>query len=135
MKRKILFQKWGGFSLINDSIFKILQAEFKGHSIDVIDVRDLSKENIHFYHYLVNLYYFGIEYGPDFILGHKKWKDIFSWFFSTSYMSLQMSKYLRLLASGSNYQFSFQTQGLFNGKIKGIPHFIYTDHTTKTNLL
>jgi glycosyltransferase involved in cell wall biosynthesis len=24
---------------------------------------------------------------------------------------------------------------LFNGKIEGIPHFIYTDHTTKTNLL
>ena len=39
------------------------------------------------------------------------------------------------MVKGNDYKFSFQTQCLFNGKIKGIPHFIYTDHTTQTNLL
>lgn len=135
MQGKILFIKLGSFSLINDSIFKILSTEFEEDYIDVIDVKDIWKKNFRYSYYLKNIFYFIKEYGKDFILGYKKRKEIFSWFFGTSYISLQTDKCIQKLVKGNDYKFSFQTQCLFNGKIKDIPHFIYTDHTTQTNLL
>ena len=135
MQEKILFLKLGDFSLINGSILNILNTEFDGTETDVVDVKDVWKKNFKFYHYLINIGYFVKEYGVDYILGYKKRKDLFSWFFGTSYISLLTDKYIRKLVKGKDYKFSFQTQCLFNGKIEGVPHFIYTDHTTKTNLL
>src|SRR4051812_16074995 len=113
MQNKILFLKLGDFSLINDSIFKILQNEFGEDAIDVLDVKEIWKRNFKFYHYLINLWYFTKEYGKDFILGYKKLNDWFSWFFGTSYMSRLTDKYIRETVKGRDYKFSFQTQCLF----------------------
>jgi glycosyltransferase involved in cell wall biosynthesis len=135
MPNKILFVKKGSFSLINNSIHKILQNEFPGQFIDVIDVDDILKHNISYLVYAKNIYYFFKEYGKDFIYRYKKKNEMFQWFFATSYIALTIDKCLQEIVKGKKYQFSFQTQTIFNGKIKGIPHFIYTDHTTKTNFL
>ena len=137
MSDKILFIKWGSFSLINDSIYKILQDEFPEMKIDVIDVNDIWKKNIRYHHYLKNTWHFANEYGKDFIKGYKKKskKNLYTWFRGTSYIALLVNKYIQQAVQGKDYKFSFQTQSMFNGKIKGIPHFIYTDHTTQTNLL
>ncbi len=137
MPDKILFIKWGSFSLINNSIHKILQDEFPEMEIDVIDVNDIWKKKVGYHHYLINIWHFVNEYGKDFIYGYKKRtkKNLFSWFRGTSYISLLINKYIQQTVQGKNYKFSFQTQSIINGKIKGIPHFIYTDHTTQTNLL
>ncbi len=137
MPGKILFIKWGSFSLINDSIFKILSSEFPEMEIEVIDVNDISRKKLRFYHYLINSLYFLVEYGSDFIYGYKKRTrgSLFSWFLGTSYIALLTNKYIQKMVKGKKYLFTFQTQAVFNGKIKGTPHFIYTDHTTKTNLL
>jgi glycosyltransferase involved in cell wall biosynthesis len=135
MPNKILFLKYGSFSLINDSIYKILQTEFKEDEIDIIDVKEIWKKELGYYRYFINIFYFISEYSRDFIAGNKKRNELILWFFGTSYISLQTSKYIRELVKGKDYKFSFQTQTLFNGKLAGIPHFIYTDHTTKTNLL
>ena len=85
--------------------------------------------------YIANIYFFLIEYGTQIALGKKKWKKWRDWFFATSYVSLYVQKRIGELFSGKDYLFTFQTQSIFNGKIDHIPHFIYTDHTTKTNLL
>lgn len=137
MADKILFIKWGGFSLINNSIHKILQNEFPDMDIDVIDVNDLWKSKMKAVHYVKNTPYFLNEYGGDFVSGDKKRsnKNLYSWFRRTSYFGLLISKFIRDTVGEKKYKFSFQTQSMFNGKIKDIPHFIYTDHTTKSNLL
>jgi glycosyltransferase involved in cell wall biosynthesis len=61
--------------------------------------------------------------------------DLFPYFLSTSYIALQTEKYIKKTLVAGDYKFSFQTQCLYNGRLKDIPHFIYTDHTTRTNLL
>jgi len=137
MANKILFIKWGSFSLINNSIYKILEDEFPEMIIDVIDVNDLWKKKIRFWHYLKNIPYFINEYGGDFLSGYKKisTKNLYSWFRRTSYFGMLISKFIKDTAGEKKYKFTFQTQTMFNAKIEGVPHFIYTDHTTKANLL
>jgi glycosyltransferase involved in cell wall biosynthesis len=137
MADKILFIKWGSFSLINDSIYKILESEFPDMNIDVIDVNDLWKNKIKPAHYIKNMPHFLAEYGGDFLSGYKKRsnKNLYSWFRRTSYFGLLINKFIKDAAAGKKYKFTFQTQSMFNAKIAGIPHFIYTDHTTKANLL
>ena len=73
MADKILFIKWGSFSLINDSIYKILESEFPDMDIDVIDVYDIWRKKVGNRQYL-NVWHFINEYGKDFIYGYKKSK-------------------------------------------------------------
>jgi hypothetical protein len=56
MANKILFLKMGSFSLINESIFKILESEFKAYTIDVVDVKDdILKKNMNYFQYIINI--------------------------------------------------------------------------------
>ena len=135
MAGKILFIKLGNFSLINEGIFGILKNEFENDEIEVLDVMHFLKKKSWLYKYFINVFYSINEYGRDIILGYKKPNDLYLCFLGTSYISLQINKAIRKYAEGKNYKFTFQTQTLFNGKLTGIPHFIYTDHTTKANLL
>jgi glycosyltransferase involved in cell wall biosynthesis len=136
MPDKILFLKWKDFSLINDSIYKILHDEFPDMDIDVIDLYDIWRKKVGNRQYL-NVWHFINEYGKDFIYGYKKRskKNVLLWFRFTSYVTQLLNKHIQQAAKGKNYKFTFQTRHMFNGKIKGIPHFIYTDHTMLTNLL
>lgn len=133
--QKILFLKSGSFSNINNEVFKILKTNYPKCQIDVIDVWDLIKNNTSFHHFFINIYFIIKEYGKEIISGDKKWKERSQWFFATSYISMLISKKIRKLCTGKEYKFSFQTQSIFNGKINNIPNYIYTDHTTKTNML
>jgi len=130
--KEILFIKMGSFSQINNNVQKFLEREFKEHTISVFNVKptDLS-----FIQLLVNVYYFTIEYGLDIIRGKRNAKDLLLWFLGTSYVSQQLSRRIIKRNKGKNYLFTIQTQSLFNGKLENIPHFVYTDHTTQTNLL
>lgn len=133
--KEILFIKSGSFSNINNNVHKILESEYPDHQIEMIDVSELIKHKIKKYHFFINIYFFLIEYGIEIISGQKKWQESFQWFFATSYLSILSGKEIKRLKKGKDYKFTFQTQSLFNGKIENIPNFIYTDHTTKTNLL
>ena len=135
MASKILFLKYGGFSKINDSILRILKEQYPENEIEVFDAWELNKYDTPIYHYVINIYFFFFEYGIQLIIGKKKWRECFQWFFATSYISLRINKKINKLFKGKDYQFTIQTQSVFNGKIDNIPNFIYTDHTTKTNLL
>lgn len=112
-----------------------MEQEYSDYQIEVIDAWTILKYKIPKYIYLINLYFFFTEYAIEIIQGKKKRSEYLNWFFATSYISLQISKKIRKICVGKDYKFTFQTQSLFNGKINNIPNFIYTDHTTKTNLL
>ena len=130
--KEILFMKMGSFSQINNNVYKFLAAGFPHNKI-IID--DIKKYKIKFVYYIINLYYFVTEYGIDILSGKKNWKDSLACFFTTSYISLQLNHLIREKQKNKKYLFTFQTQSLFNGKLEGIPHFVYTDHTTQTNKL
>ena len=57
------------------------------------------------------------------------------WFFATSYISTVTNRKIQKAHKNADYLFTFQTQSIFNGKLDGIHHFVYTDHTTQTNKL
>ena len=135
MSAKILFLKFGSFSHINSNIYKVLKQEYCDYQIEVIDTLDILKYKVPKYIYFVNLYFFFTEYAIEIILGKKKRRESLNWFFATSYISLQISKKIQQICIGKDYKFTFQTQSVFNGKISNVPNFIYTDHTTRTNLL
>lgn len=133
--KEILFIKSGSFSNINNNVREFLQHEYLGYKIETIDVKEIIKHKIKKYHFFINIYFFVTEYGIELISGEKKLRETFQWFFATSYLSLLIGDEIKKLKKEKDYKFSFQTQSLFNGKIENTPNFIYTDHTTKTNLL
>lgn len=132
---KILFLKFGNFSNINSSVYRILEREYPECEIETIDAWELIKHKTSIHHYFLNCYFFLKEYGIEIIRGHKKLNLIFEWFFATSYISILISKKIKKMCKGREYKFSFQTQSLFNGKVNNTQNYIYTDHTTRTNLL
>lgn len=131
----ILFLKSGSFSNINNEVFKILKTNYPECQIDIIDTLDLIKHDTSYHYFFINIYFFVKEYGLEIISFNKKWKESIQWFFATSYISKVVNKRINKICGGKNYIFSLQTQSLFNGKIYNIPNYIYTDHTTKTNML
>ncbi|HVT86769.1 MAG TPA: glycosyltransferase family 4 protein [Chitinophagaceae bacterium] len=116
-------------------MYKILRREYPEYEIEVVDVLTILKSKRFFFYYFPNIYFFCREYGLQILLGQKKWKEWRTWFLATSYISIRVGRILKKKAEGKSYKFTFQTQSVFNGKIEGVPHFIYTDHTTQTNLL
>ena len=132
VKRKILFLKSGSFSQINKNVYNFLVEEFPDCSVEVYDSKPT---HIRFSYFIKNIYYFIIEYGADILLGKKAWKEAPMWFFATSYVSTVINRNIQKAHKNPDYLFTFQTQSLFNGKLNGIPHFVYTDHTTQTNKL
>ncbi len=135
MASNILFLKLGGFSNINDAVLNILESEFPESQVETIDAWQLLKKEISVSELLKNVFYFFTEYGLDLFLFKKKWSEWSQWFFATSYLSIMISDKIKKTTRGKEYRFTFQTQSIFNGKIDNIPHYVYTDHTTRTNLL
>jgi glycosyltransferase involved in cell wall biosynthesis len=135
LSNRILFLKFGGFSNINNNVYKTLEHEYPDYKVEILDALYILKHKIPKYIYLVNLYFFLKEYAFEIITGEKKMREYLNWYFATSYISSQISKKIQKICAGKTYTFTFQTQSLYNGKIKDIPNFVYTDHTTKTNLL
>ena len=130
---KILFLKFGEFSNINKSVYRILAQEYPECEIETIDAWELIKHKTSVHHYFLNCYFFLKEYGIEIIRGRKKLRQSAQWFFATSYIAILIRKKIKKICKGKEYKFSFQTQSLFNGKIDNTPNYIYTDHHTKTN--
>ena len=57
-------------------------------------------------------------------------------YFRTPFIARAIHKALPSLLESDpkSYRFSFQTSSLYDASIPSIPHFVYTDHTHKTNL-
>lgn len=132
--RNILFLKAGVFSNINENVEAQLRKNFPGFRLVTLDVLSLmqKKKKVR----LINFFFFLLEYGWDFLTLSKKrhtWKD---WFFVTAYfhkkISTAIAEFVR--QSGYSFAFSIQTTSLFNGAMRDIPHFVYTDSTVLANL-
>ena len=132
IQRKILFLKTGSFSQINNNVYKFLTEEFPDCLVEVYDSKPTKTP---FSYYITNIYFFIREYGLEILLGKKNWREAPTWFFATSYVCNMISRKIQKAHKNPDYLFTFQTQSIFNGKLNGIHHFIYTDHTTQTNKL
>lgn len=132
MKKKVLYLKRGMFSFTNVSVGKILEREFADHDLEVIDIQDdliSQRPFMRWRNWLAVL----LHYFPQLI---SRTQSPQACYFRTPYIARQIHNSLScLLASNKeDYLFSLQTSSMYDASIPGIPHFVYTDHTHKTNL-
>lgn len=131
-RKNILLIRHRDFSYTDVAIYHQLVKRFPECEVSIFNVYDIYK-HINVWHLLINLIYFVWEYGIDFLTGIKKYRNILTFFKSTSYFISIFRKYTLKAIYEGDYYFVFQLQTLFNGSAEGVPHFIYTDHITKAN--
>ena len=126
--RGFAFIKIGEFSHTNHQVLAQLQARFAHLEATVIDLRDLHivrKRDIPGLALSV-----GREFGPSACLGPGRLRRHMH---KTSYMFRRRRAVLLQHLSGSDFEFTFQTQAMFDASLPDTPHFIYTDHTHLEN--
>lgn len=113
----------------NDNTLKILKENFAEYEFEVIKIVNLIKQNkvVYFTNILMTFFEFGFE----IIKGNQKFRKIF---FRTAYIFREVKKLVNEKLQKGNFEFSFQIGSVFDTSLKGLPHFLYTDHTHLANL-
>ncbi len=127
--RRFAFVVSCGFSHSNDSIRKFLATEFPSHEMEVIDIPSLVRGNkllvaINVIHTLGN-------YGWSILRKRASFRECF---LRTPYLFKHVRKMVSTIVRDQEYEFTFQTQSLFDTSCSGVPHFVYTDHVLMANL-
>ena len=123
------FVKMGEFSHTNRRVLEQLQACFPQHEPHVLDVgemRVVGKRNLP--PLALNV---AREFGVSAFIGSERFRRHM---LKTSYFFHRARGALLQRLGSRHYDFTFQTQSLFDASIPGTPHFIYTDHTHLENL-
>lgn len=111
-----------------EQIIRILKDTFPDYDLDIIDIKNILKMNLHVV--IINLFHMMYMYGIKTLLEDKS--VIYNRFFGTPYMYHNIRRLLNANIR-HDYLFTIQDCSLFNGKLNGIPHFVYTDHTILAN--
>ncbi len=123
------FVKMGEFSHTNRHVLQQLQARFPHHEACVLDVGEMhvvSKRCLPPLAWNV-----ARQFGVSALAGSARFR---SHMLKTSYFFHRSRRALLQRLGSRHYDFTFQTQSLFDASIPGTPHFIYTDHTHLENL-
>lgn len=127
--RKILFVKYGSFSHVNEQVAEFLSREFSGHSLVSVDA---AKDILAFYPVRsLFLRVAAILRAPfAFIKGrHSPWDFVFRQAASWGLVSRWIASHV----DPDRFEFVFQTQSMFDASRKGVPFFVYTDHTRRAH--
>jgi glycosyltransferase involved in cell wall biosynthesis len=125
--KKAAFFQIGRFSNVNDSVHKRLLVEFPDYRIDIIGIwTDLVRARD-----LRNVFPCMMEYGIDMLHGRRKFPDCMS---RTPAIFRKVKQRAEERIASEGYDFTFQTQSVFDTSLAGVPNFVYTDHTELANL-
>lgn len=124
--KKFAFIKMGSFSHTNDKLLAALKEKFSDYEVDIIDVNNLIRRRDP-----LCLIIAFMEYGLKIVTGKKELMKCRSR--TVYFMNKARTEIIKKLKE-SKYDFTFQTQSLFDASLIGVPHFIYTDHTHLVNL-
>lgn len=130
-QKKIVFIRVWHSPPIAASVEQLLIDSFPEFQVDTIDITRLIKAN--WWVLFTNTYYTIKEYGKQILLRKKPFKY---YFFGTTYLFVKVKAFLTsiLRRQKTELSFTFQLQSLFDASLKGIPHFVYTDHTVLASL-
>jgi glycosyltransferase involved in cell wall biosynthesis len=129
MRNKIAFFRTEAWPYANVKMVEVLQSIFPNHEVVVFDIYDWIKSRLDIV--AINVFEVLGTYGWDMILKKKRFKQCF---WRTSYIFWQIKRHAEEILSDGSFLFSFQMQSIFDASMRGIPHFIYTDHTHLANL-
>ena len=111
---------------------KILAEQFPEYDLETIDVVDdiLRK---HKFVTAINVVLTVLRYGWGIVCRHREFRD---YFYRTAFIFHSIKRLVakKLEPRAEEFAFSFQTQSLYDARISGVPHFVYTDHTHLANL-
>jgi glycosyltransferase involved in cell wall biosynthesis len=131
-KRRLALIKSGLFSYINTSVHAQLVAHFPELEVEEVDVwRDLVRQ--HPSSYWIALAQAAVLY-PGKLLIHRHALALVA--LRTPYLFHRMRRLIneRIRERLGEYEFTFQTQSIFDGSTEGVPHFVFTDHAHLANL-
>jgi glycosyltransferase involved in cell wall biosynthesis len=123
------FVKMGGFSHTNRRVLEQLRSCFPQHEPNVIDVGEMhvvGKRSLP--PLALNV---ARQFGVSALAGSERFRRHLV---KTSYFFHRARRALLQRLANRRYDFTFQTQSLFDASFPGTPHFIYTDHTHLENL-
>jgi glycosyltransferase involved in cell wall biosynthesis len=128
MKKKYALIKIRTKHTTIDQLIRILSHTFPEYELEIIEVKALLKA--HKLLLFINLLHVINIYGFMTLFENKTIR--YNRFFCTPYMYHAIR---RLLNQDHSFQYLFTLQdcSLFNGKLDGIPHYVYTDHTVLAN--
>lgn len=126
---RVAFLRMGPHPIPNRLLPPELAAALGGAPLRVFDVeRAVRRDPIS---WLVNPLYVLAEHGLALARRRvRPWRA----FFTTTWMFRRMSRLARRFVEREGCDLSFQIQSLFDGRVEGTPHFVYTDHTHLSNL-
>jgi glycosyltransferase involved in cell wall biosynthesis len=130
MPQKIAFIQKGNVPLASGYVAQALQRNIPQFEVEVIDIKQMlaRRKNIE----LANMLYTLKEYGLEISVRKKEAKTSF---FRTTYLFRKIKALMAERLNNPEYVFSFQMQSLYDASRKGLPHFVYTDHTNLANLM
>jgi glycosyltransferase involved in cell wall biosynthesis len=132
MKNILYIQVGKGFWHPNQHVIHQLKTHFPNHTIELFDVMVVAKKDMAVM--LTNLVCVFWEYFFDFLAFRKNVFRLKSHFLGTSFLFKQLSRLVREHIDKKDYDFIFQTQSMCDShNPKGIPVFLYTDHTNLNN--
>lgn len=128
-KQRIAFIRPRNWPLANRIVEDVIQEQFPDYSVDVFDISKMirTRPDIILRNSLETL----ALYGSEIARRSKKFRLAF---WRTPYIFQQIRELVESQISSADYYFSFQMQSLFDASRKGLPHFVYTDHTHLENL-
>lgn len=107
-----------------DSIEQTVRAAFPEYRLENIVLKDLVKTRRRWM--LPNLYHIAADYGGRVRKGDASVREAY---FRTGYLFRRIREAMQTIIDPARHVFSFQTQSLFDTSVRGVPHFVYTDHT------
>lgn len=131
---KILYIQLGsGFKYPNKHVIEQLKIHFPGCEVTLFDAWQVLKRD--YWCLFCNLFHMIKENILDQISGRKNLFKYRLHFLNTPYMFNRFSRLVSSQVEKGDYDFVFQTQSLCDSKNdKGIPFYIYTDHTNLNNI-
>ena len=125
MTKRIVFAKYGSFSLVNSRVEEILRRQFPSCHLQVVDVARDVLSHCRMESLWLRLYS-SLSELPAFVRGrHSPWDFVFR--HVRAWELIQ--RWIRQNIPPSETAFVFQTQGMFDASHSEVPFFIYTDHT------
>ncbi len=128
-RKKVFFVRMSDFPIANAVVGDMLPNIFAEYDVEVFDLLTIAKQKPSFliFNSIATIW----QYGFKIV---RRQRRPWNCFFATTYFFRWVKGYMSKQHAGNDVVFSFQMQSMFDASKEGVPHFVYTDNTTRCNL-
>jgi glycosyltransferase involved in cell wall biosynthesis len=126
---RIAFLRMGPHPIPNRLLPLEIEKAFPGAVVEIFDVEAHARRDLEAR--LLNPFFAVGEQAANLLTRRRTPWQVY---FTTTWMFRRMSAVARAFVSRGRFDLTLQIQSLFDGRVPGVPHFVYTDHTHLANL-